>query len=241
MAEQSVSANDKMTNVDKELYPEMYYLMNADECDVQFVIDGQTVPSVKLLMCMKSEVFRAMFSGNWRESGGNDDEETDDKDSKIEIRDTTPAAFKVMIGFIYTEHLMFSDDNKDFEHIRDVLKLADRYQLKRLMTSIGKHLKSILTLDTIELIGRLAFDYQLDKLIARLNIFIDQNFKQLMAKPETELNAINTAVNNLVFEKLLPYYRSFHTMVEFAPPKRDNSNLFYRFQINGQKYNPCAL
>ncbi|XP_054153834.1 uncharacterized protein LOC128952454 [Oppia nitens] len=214
------------TEVDKELYPEMDYLMNADESDVQFLIDGQTVPSVKLLLCMSSKVFRAMFSGNWRESG----EDKGETDSKIEIKDTTPEAFKVMIGFIYSERLFLNDD-KDMDHIRDVLKLADRYQLKRLMTSVGQHLLSMISMDRIERIGRLAFDYQLVELIAGLKSFIDHNFQQLRQKPQPELNAINSAVNNLLFEKL---FENFPAM--FLVPTYDNDGHYYRYKINGQIY-----
>ncbi|XP_054153900.1 BTB/POZ domain-containing protein 9-like [Oppia nitens] len=197
-----VTTDDVVVVVDNELYPEVDLLMNAyDDCDVQFVVDGQSIPAHKLFMRAKSQVFRSMFSGQWLESDG----------KPIEIRDTTPEAFKVMVGYIYTEHLMFSDDNgggKDMDHIRDVLKLADRYQLKRLMASVGQHLISMISMDTIEVIGRLAFDYQLVELIARLKSFIDQNFKQLIGKSQPELNSINTAVNNLLFEKLFSNYRS---------------------------------
>ncbi|XP_054154764.1 uncharacterized protein LOC128953300 [Oppia nitens] len=116
-----------------------------------------------------------MFSGQWLESGG----------KPIEIRDTTPEAFKVMIGFIYTEQLMLKDNDKPIDHIRDVLKLADRYQLKRLIQSLGQPLISLISMDKLEVLGQLAFTYQLDDLIAKLNIFIDENFQQLIQKPES--------------------------------------------------------
>ncbi|XP_054154751.1 speckle-type POZ protein-like [Oppia nitens] len=174
--------------VDNDLYPEMHHLMNPEVSDVQFVINGQTIPAIKALMSTKSVVFRSMFSGKWVESGG----------KPIEIRDTTPEAFKVMLGFIYTERLILNND-KDIDHIRDVLKLADRYQLKRLIQSLGQPLIPLLSMDKLEVLGQLAFTYQLDDLIAKLKIFIDENFQQLIQKPESELNSINTAVNNLLF------------------------------------------
>ncbi|XP_054154641.1 BTB/POZ domain-containing protein 9-like [Oppia nitens] len=190
MADQSI--DDKMENLDldNELYPEMDFMMNTDESDVQFLIDGQTVPAVKAVLRMKSEVFRAQFSGNWRDS----------EDTAIEIGDTTPEAFKVMIGFIYTEQLVFNG-NKDVDHIHDVMKLADKYQLKRLKTLVVRHMGSVITVDNIEQIGRLAFGYELDELIGALKTFIDNNFKQLMEKSPKDLNAINNACNNLLIEK----------------------------------------
>ncbi|XP_054154123.1 speckle-type POZ protein-like [Oppia nitens] len=142
MADQS-SVNNKMANLnlDPDLYPELDYLMNAadDDFDVQFVIDGQSVPAHISFMKAKSEVFRSMFSGQWPESGG---ENNNNSNNKVVINDTTPEAFKVMLIFIYTERLVLSD-GKDLNHIRDVLKLADRYQLKRLAANVGQHLKSM--------------------------------------------------------------------------------------------------
>ncbi|XP_054154695.1 BTB/POZ domain-containing protein 9-like [Oppia nitens] len=183
------------TEVDNELYPEMDYLMNSAESDVQFLIDGQSVPALKTVLCLKSNVFRAMFSGQWRES----------VDNTVEIRDTTPEAFKLMIRFIYTEQLILNDDNQDMDHIRDVLKLADKYQLKRLIKSVGQHLMSMISMDRIEVIGRLAIDYQLDELMAKLKIFIEDNISELMAKPQSQLNTINNALNNLLFESFRLY------------------------------------
>ncbi|XP_054154664.1 BTB/POZ domain-containing protein 9-like [Oppia nitens] len=182
-ADQSV--NNKM-DFDKDLYPELDYLMTADDLDVQFVIDGQSVRAHKLFMITSSPVFRSMFSGQWLiESDGK---------KPIEIRDTTPEAFNVMIRFIYTERLMFNNDTNDLDHIRDVLILADRYRMKRMGSIVVRHLISMLSMDNIQPIGRLAFDYQLPDLIRVLKIFIDRNYRQLRQKPQSELNSINNSL-----------------------------------------------
>ncbi|XP_054154728.1 speckle-type POZ protein-like [Oppia nitens] len=195
-------------NLDKEMYPEMNFLMNTAESDVKFVINGEPITAIKAVLRLKSDVFSVQFSGNWRDS----------EDTAIEIRDTTPEAFKVMLGFIYTEQLVFND-NKDVDHIQHVLKLSKKYQLKRLKKLVIQHILSILTVHNIEHIGRLAFDYELDELIAAVKTFIDKNFKQLLQKSPKELNAINNACNNRLIEKFSQHFNSIDTM--FSVPTYD--------------------
>src|SRR5882757_5509116 len=97
-------------------YPEMDYFMNESESDVIFTINGQRVPALKPVLSLKSDVFRAMFSGNFKES----------KDKEIPIDDTTVDAFKTMLLYLYSEKLVFSN-GEDMELIGDVLKVADKY------------------------------------------------------------------------------------------------------------------
>ena len=84
-----------MENSEDIKYPEKYYFMDESKCDVVFIIDGQRVPALKQFLCAKSVVFRAMFSGDWKESNG----------QEIPIEGTTFSAFKAMIWFIYTDKL----------------------------------------------------------------------------------------------------------------------------------------
>ncbi|XP_054153866.1 uncharacterized protein LOC128952486 [Oppia nitens] len=218
MDDESVIVKKVKLDLDKDLYPELDYLLNHTESDVQFLIDGQSFPAHKLLMSAKSDVFRSMFSGQWQES----------VDNKVEIRDTTPDAFKVMMVFIYTERLVFSNDN-DLDHIRDVLKLGDRYQLKRLIKTVEQSNKPYITVRNIQLIGRLAFDYKLDELIGRLKRFIDNNLKELMNKPESEVIAINSAVNDLLIKSFRQYFLDIKKMFSQQPHYVDGN--YHRYKI----------
>ncbi|XP_054159577.1 speckle-type POZ protein B-like [Oppia nitens] len=202
--------------METELYPELDLLFNFEKSDVIFVINGQKIPAIIALMSAKSVVFRAMFSGNWRESDAN----------QIEIRDTTPEAFKVMVGFIYMERLMFSEDN-DLVHIQDVLKIADRYQLKRLITSVGQYLKSMISMDNIQELIQLANAYQLNEVIGDMKKFVDNNFDRLMAKPETERGVINIGLNNYLFDKLSAKYR---------PNNQPNQSNWITFRNQSENY-----
>src|ERR1700712_1435804 len=92
---------------------EMDFFMNDTESDVVFVIEGKRLPALKVILRMKSNVFRAMFSGDYKES----------KDKEVVIKDTTFEAFKTMIQFLYCDQLVLKDNN-DFELIQEVCKLC---------------------------------------------------------------------------------------------------------------------
>ena len=97
--------------------PEMHYFMNEDKSDVVFVIEGQRLPALKLLLSIRNNVFRAMFSENFKES----------KDKTVVIEETSFEAFKTLILFLYSDRLVFKDDN-DFNLIKEVCELSDRYE-----------------------------------------------------------------------------------------------------------------
>ena len=69
--------------------PELDFFMNESESDVVFVIEGQPLPAMKSILRLKSRVFRAMFSGDFKET----------KDNEVDIEDTSYEAFKTFIQF----------------------------------------------------------------------------------------------------------------------------------------------
>lgn len=111
-----------------ERFPEMDYYLNPDLSDVVFVVENQRLPANKALLSIKSQVFRAQFSGNFMDS----------EQQSIHIPDIMCDAFKAMLLFMHKEHLVISDRNC-FELARDIYTLADKYQLKRLMECVKLH------------------------------------------------------------------------------------------------------
>ena len=70
--------------------PEMDYFLNESVSDVVFIVEGQRVPALKVVLSLKSEVFRDMFSHNFRGF----------KDTDVVIEDTNYEAFKAFIRFL---------------------------------------------------------------------------------------------------------------------------------------------
>ncbi|XP_054154673.1 ankyrin repeat, bromo and BTB domain-containing protein DDB_G0293800-like [Oppia nitens] len=196
MADQSV--NDKMSNLDldKELDPELAdYLMT--DYDIQFLIDGQSSVWAHKSFLMKScPVFRLMFSDEWlNESDG----------KPIEIRDTTPEAFNTMIEYIYTGELVFvvvDDSVNGLDHIEDVLKLADRYQLKQLTASVGQHLRqrSLISSANRRMLSELAVKYKLYELLCELLFGCMRSDEQLKQKYNNLY--MNQIARHLVFKQI---------------------------------------
>ncbi|CAG2103747.1 unnamed protein product [Medioppia subpectinata] len=173
-------------------YPEMSCFLNESESDVLFIIDGQRVPALRHVLGLKSEVFRAMFSGKYKES----------EEKEIPIEDMNAEAFKVMILYLYTDQLVLSDGT-DVELVGDVVKIADKYQLYRLMETIEKHMISIVNVDNLEIISKMAFTYPMKKLRTCVETFIAKNLDQLLAKNAEELAPLNEATNDFCLKTMV--------------------------------------
>ena len=99
---------------------ELDYLKGEQKSDVMFVVELQTIPASKSLLSENSSVFRAMFSGDFKES----------KDKEIPIEDTTYLAFNTFIGFLNYNRLVLDIDS-EFELIGELYRLSDRYDVSQ--------------------------------------------------------------------------------------------------------------
>lgn len=101
-------------------------LLEAKEgADVTFSVAGETFPAHKLVLAMRSPVFKAELCGSMRETGT----------QPITIKDMQPDVFRALLHFIYTDSLpamcdFEGDDNS--EMIRHLLVAADRFAVDRL-------------------------------------------------------------------------------------------------------------
>ena len=110
-----------------EITKQLEKLLEAKEgADVTFEVEGEEFPAHRLVLAMRSPVFKAMLYGSMREKDSN----------RIVIDNMQPAIFKVLLHFIYTDELpdamddLDGDDKK--EMIRHLLVAADRYGMERL-------------------------------------------------------------------------------------------------------------
>ena len=191
--------------------PELDYFMNVERSDVRFIVEGQSIPALKAFLSVKSRVFHAMFSGDFRES----------KDKEIVIEDTTYEAFKTFIQFLYCDHLVLKDVN-DFKLIRELYRLSDRYDVSRLeyritdrkledwgfITSISSYCPYQYVADeefqikwpTIKSIARIAFELKITKLEENVMKFIDHNFDHFLKKDNKELNDLHNLTDGRIIE-----------------------------------------
>ena len=108
--------------------PELDYYMNDERSDIIFIVEGKRIPALKAFLSVKSRVFHAMFSGDFKES----------KDKEIVIEDTTYEAFKTFIEFLYCADFVLT--RNDYKLIRELYRLSDRYDVSRFERSITHQL-----------------------------------------------------------------------------------------------------
>ena len=180
--------------------PELDYFMDESVSDVIFLVEGHTLPAMKSILSLKSKVFRAMFSGDFKES----------KDNKVVIEDTTYKAFKIFIRFLYCDDLVLKDEDidgnneydvydenedKDYDMFSQLWKLCDRYDVSRLMDKMTEKLyekcESLLN-PSISSFGqawaenqsilKFAFEFKIEKLMDKVMEFIEKRFDFFLGK-----------------------------------------------------------
>ena len=196
----------------------MDYLKSGQKRDVVFIVEGKTIPALKSFLSEKSRVFRAMFSGNFKES----------KDKVIVIEDTTYWAFRAFLQFLYSDNLVFYVSN-DFKLIGQLFRLSDRYDVSRLRDRIlvefnKRYFSSELIClsdeefeqkwPKIRSISRLAIDSQILELNEKVIDFIDTNFEYFLKKDIKELSELNDLTDGIIFEIMANKCKKF---CEFEP------------------------
>ncbi|XP_051199147.1 BTB/POZ and MATH domain-containing protein 1-like [Lolium perenne] len=94
-----------------------------DEADVIFKVKGETFPAHKIILAMRSPVFKAQFYGPMK----------DKRMRNVTVEDIQPAVFKGLVHFIYTDSLPSMDDLDDGEYdemVKHLLVAADRYAVE---------------------------------------------------------------------------------------------------------------
>ncbi|XP_047048832.1 BTB/POZ and MATH domain-containing protein 2-like [Lolium rigidum] len=101
-------------------------LLEAKEgADATFSVRGETFAAHKIVLAMRSPVFRAELYGPMRETAA----------ELIQIEDMQPHVFRALLHFIYTDSLPDMDGLEGDDHremIRHLLVAADRYAMDRL-------------------------------------------------------------------------------------------------------------
>ena len=186
--------------------PELVFFMNEERSDVVFIVEGKRIPALKDILSLRSRVFHAMFSRDFKES----------KDKEIVIEDTTYEAFKTFIWFLYSGKLVIKD-NIDFELIPELYKLSERYDVLRFERKITKKLikrnrrlfkgekcvshKSFqINWQIMKSFARIAFEFKIQNLEENVMTFIDTNFDHfLLKKDNKELSELNDLTDGRLF------------------------------------------
>jgi speckle-type POZ protein len=125
--------------------------------DVSFSVEGKTFQAHRLILAMRSPVFKAELYGSMMEARTG---------QPITIKDIQPAVFRALLHFIYSDSLadkhLKGHDNT--EMIRLLLVAADRYNIERLKLVCQSILCKDLNVDTVATTLALADQHSCDKL-----------------------------------------------------------------------------
>uniref|UniRef100_A0A0D9X5L1 BTB domain-containing protein n=1 Tax=Leersia perrieri TaxID=77586 RepID=A0A0D9X5L1_9ORYZ len=96
------------------------------EADVRFIVEGEIFRAHKIVLAMRSPVFKAELYGpmrNRRIIRGH---------SSIVVEDMRPAVFRGLLHFIYTDSLPLDGSEDNDEMVKELLVAADRYGMERM-------------------------------------------------------------------------------------------------------------
>jgi speckle-type POZ protein len=145
-------------------------LETGEESDVSFKVKDEVFAAHKIVMAMRSPVFKAELYGPMRDSCV----------QSITIKDMEPAVFKALLHFIYTDKLppmdnLGDDGNEDYdeEMVKHLLVAADRYAMERMKLMCEKKLCQFLKAETVASTLALADQYHCSKLKDACIMFIN--------------------------------------------------------------------
>ncbi|KAG2582551.1 hypothetical protein PVAP13_6KG199100 [Panicum virgatum] len=101
-------------------------LLESEEgADVTFKVEDKVFHAHKIVLAMRSPVFKAELYGPMR----------DMNQPSITVQDMQPAVFKALLHFIYKDSLPVMDnldEDENKEMVKHLLEVADRYALERM-------------------------------------------------------------------------------------------------------------
>lgn len=108
-------------------------LSNSEHTDVILKCGDKSIPAHKAILSCRSEVFRAMFRNNLKES----------QEGIVDIIDIEPPVFEKLINYIYTGNLMV----ETVESVCNIYKAAHKYSIEALKERCINFIKGNLETD----------------------------------------------------------------------------------------------
>ena len=135
-------------------------LMDPNTSDIEMVCQGEKIKAHKFILTARSPVFSAMLQSNMLES----------INSKIKIDDADKDVLKEMLRYMYKGEV-----DKDFTNFKDLLVLADKYQVGELIKDCGTKIVESLNKDNVFEIGNFAEIHNAEELTRECIKFVLKN------------------------------------------------------------------
>eukprot|EP01034_Spumella_vulgaris_P026131 gene26131-32664_t len=154
----------------RSLCEEMSTLLFEDAIsDVTIHAGDETIAAHKFILCLRSEVFRAMLTGQMSESAS----------LEVQIPDFEAAVVREFLHFLYTDSVSPAPRVME-QHAEALLAMSCKYQVRGLETYCENYLCASLSLANVVEVLSLADLYQAAHLKARSLMFISHNAKAVV-------------------------------------------------------------
>jgi len=128
--------------------------------DVTFIVEGQPVHAHKI-MCLRCEYFKAMFTGDMKES----------REREIVLRDVRRPIFLALLEYLYTD-----DVQVDLDVAMELLQAADQFGVDRLKKICESKMLASITVDNAASVFHAADLHNARSLREKCLTFILSNF-----------------------------------------------------------------
>lgn len=128
--------------------------------DYSLKCQGEEFPCHKFILASRSDVWRAMFSHDVKET----------QENCLVLDDTSPEALRQFIKFLYTDNF----DDVTYKTVSQLLPLAEKYNVKRLVVICCKHLLKLVNIENVSEIAVLGHVYNADLLRQKATEYICQ-------------------------------------------------------------------
>ncbi|XP_075256749.1 BTB/POZ domain-containing protein 9-like [Convolutriloba macropyga] len=161
--------------------------LNQELSDVTFVVGGERFVSHRVILASRSDYFRVLLFGSFREAQSSENE--------FVFEDTSALAFGALLKYIYTGKLAICEYTEP--EVLEILGLAHKYRFELLEESIASYLKISLTVENVCLIYDDSLLYGLTTLTEICKEFLDSNASEVM-EHRTFLNLSLNAICELI-------------------------------------------
>ena len=141
--------------------------LDQETSDIVIHCQGEQILAHKCILSARSPVFRAMMQANMLES----------IKREIMIEDVDNEVLKEMLRFIYTAEV-----GEDFSKIKDLLILADKYEVVELVKYCGKNLATTLSNENALQLGVFAETHNAENLLKDCIHFVWKNMPDSLDK-----------------------------------------------------------
>ncbi|OEL21373.1 BTB/POZ and MATH domain-containing protein 1 [Dichanthelium oligosanthes] len=197
MAAAKAPASDMMEQLGK-IYA------SEDGADVTYSVQGKLFHAHKIILAMRSPVFKAQLYGGIMESTA----------KLILVTDMLPDVFKALLCYIYTDTLPApdgqADDDEDVtEVISHLLLAADQYSVERLRILCEYKLCTLVTADNI----------------VKLLVFAEEQHCNMIKDACIEFMATSDRIGKVVASKEYAQLRSTHPLILIDALEKSNKFL----------------